>query len=68
MHQPNWWSVKAAGFEEVRIVDETSFPIECMANDPTAKAIINKLEIPFEEVEETANSVISVKVCGVKPN
>ena len=61
-------AIKAAGFQEVRIVDETSFPIECMANDPLAKAIINKLEIPLEEVTETANSVISIKVYGVKPS
>ena len=61
-------AIKAAGFQEVRIVDETSFPIDCMANDPLAKAIINKLEIPLEEVTETANSVISIKVYGVKPS
>jgi len=60
-------SIKAAGFQEVGIVDETSFPVECMANDPTAKAIIENLKIPIEEVKEVASSVISVKVYGVKP-
>jgi len=61
-------AVKAAGFQEVRIMDETSFPIECMANDPTAKALIENLEVPLEKVEEVASSVISIKVYGVKPN
>ncbi len=61
-------AIKAAGFQEVRIIDETSFPIECMANDPTAKAIIENLKIPLEKVEEVASSVISIKVYGVKPN
>ena len=61
-------TIKAAGFEEVRIIDETSFPIECMANDPTAKAIINNLKIPPETVKEVASSVISIKVHGVKPD
>jgi len=61
-------AVKAAGFQEVRIMDETSFPIECMANDPTAKALIENLEVPLEKVEEVASSVISINVCGVKPN
>ncbi len=60
-------AIKAAGFQEVRIIDETPFPVECMANDPTAKAIIENLEIPPEEVKEVAGSVISIKVCGVKP-
>jgi len=61
-------AIKASGFQEIRIVDETSFPIECMANDPTAKAIIKNLEIPLEEVKEAANSVASIKVYGVKPD
>jgi len=60
-------AIKAAGFQEVRIVDETSFPIECMANDPTAKTIIKNLQIPPEEVKKVASSVISIKVHGVKP-
>ena len=61
-------AIKAAGFQEVGIVDETSFPIDCMANDPTAKAIIDNLVIPVEEVADLAKSVISIKVHGVKPN
>jgi len=61
-------TIKAAGFQEVRIIDETSFPIECMANDPTAKAIIEYLRIPPEKVKEAASSVISIKVYGVKPD
>jgi len=61
-------AIKAAGFQEVRIIDETSFPIECMANDPTAKALIENLKIPLEKVEEVASSVISIKVYGVKPS
>jgi len=61
-------AMKAAGFQEVRIMDETSFPIECMANDPTAKALIENLKIPLEKVEEVASSVISIKLYGVKPS
>ncbi len=61
-------AIKTAGFQEVRIVDETFFPIECMANDPTAKAIIKNLKIPMEEVKEAANSVASIKVYCVKPD
>jgi len=61
-------AIKAAGFEKVRIIDETPFPIECMTNDPTAKAIIENLKIPLEEVEEISSSVLSIKIHGVKPN
>ncbi len=61
-------AIETAGFQEVKIIDEAPFPIECMANDPTAKAVVENLEIPPEEVKEVANSVISMKVHGVKSN
>jgi SAM-dependent methyltransferase len=59
-------AIKAAGFQEVRIVDETSFPVEFMANDPTAKAIIKDIKITPQEVANIATSVVSIKVYGVK--
>ncbi len=61
-------AIKAAGFQGVSIIGETSFPIEGMANDPTAKALIENLKIPLEKVKEVASSVISLKVNGVKPS
>jgi len=61
-------AIKEAGFQEVRSVDETSFPIEFIVNEPTVKAIIDNFEIPPEKVAEVASSIISAKVYGVKPN
>jgi SAM-dependent methyltransferase len=61
-------AIKGAGFQEVSIIDETSFPIECMANDPTTKTIIENLEIPPEEIKEVAGSVVSIKAYGLKPD
>jgi len=60
-------TIKTVGFQELRIIDETSFPIESMANDPTAKAIMENLNISPEKVKEIANSVISIKIYAVKP-
>ncbi len=55
-----------AGFQNVNIIDESSFPVEYMINDPTAKAIIENLNISSEKIKEVANSVISMKVIGEK--
>ena len=60
-------SITDAGFQEVSIVDETSFPIEYLDNDPTTKAIIDNLEIAQETVKDVAGSVASIKVYGIKP-
>jgi len=59
--------IEAAGFEEVSIVDETSFPLELMANDPTARALVETLGLPAEEVGGAISSVLSVSVWAVKP-
>jgi len=58
--------IEKAGFQQVKIIDETSFPVEFMTNDPTAKAIIENMKVPPEKVEVVASSVVSVKVCGTK--
>ena len=60
-------AIRKAGFGEVKIIGETSFPIESIANDPTAKALIDKMNIPSEEIKDIANSVLSIKVQGIKP-
>ena len=59
-------AIREAGFREVKVMDEAVFPIECMANDPTAKAIINDLNITTEYIKDIENSVVSIKVQGIK--
>ncbi len=61
-------AIKAAGFQKVKILNETSFPSELITNDPTAKAIVENLKIPTEKIREFTDSVTSIKVYGVKPN
>jgi SAM-dependent methyltransferase len=60
-------TIKEAGFQEVKILDETVFPIDCMANDPTGKAVIEKVNLSEEKVKDIAHSVVSIKVQGMKP-
>ncbi len=60
-------TIKSAGFRKVKVLEETVFPIECMANDPTALAIIKDSGLSLEKVKVAADSVLSVKVSGVKP-
>jgi SAM-dependent methyltransferase len=60
--------IRDAGFHEVKIIEENHFPVENMANDPTAQAIAKTSEIPVEKIKEIANTVASVKVAGIKPN
>jgi len=60
-------TMRDAGFQKVKVIEENYFPVENMANDPTAQAIAKSSEIPAEKVKEIANTVASVKVYGAKP-
>jgi len=60
-------AVREAGFQDVKIMGETAFPAELILSDPTAKEIIKKLEMEPERAGEVAESVISIKVSGLKP-
>jgi len=60
-------AIQAAGFREIRIIEEVTFPTELLANDPTAREIVNNLNLPREKAKDLARSVVSMKVSAVKP-
>ena len=60
--------MEAAGFRDVKVMDETPFSIEFILNDPTAKTILEESGIPSDRVKEIAGSVVSVKVYAAKPD
>jgi arsenite methyltransferase len=60
--------IKAAGFKDVSIVDETSFPNEYAVKDPIIEALVNDLGIAKSDLKQLASSIKSIKVRAVKPN
>jgi arsenite methyltransferase len=59
-------AITDAGFHDVTIVNEQAFPIDAIANDQAAQAVIDKMHISNEGLEEIGNSVLSIKVEGKK--
>ncbi len=59
-------TIREAGFEDVQVVEETFFPIECIANDLTVQAIVKDETITPERIKEIEHSAASVKVRGLK--
>jgi hypothetical protein len=59
--------IEEAGFQDIEVMDETSFPVEFIVNDPAVKAIIEKSGLPREKLKDIARSVVSIKVYGAKP-
>jgi arsenite methyltransferase len=59
--------IREAGFQDVKVIEGKRFPVEYMANDPTAKALIKKTKVPTTTARSIADAIESVKVYGVKP-
>lgn len=60
-------AIHAAGFQGIRVIEETTFPTELLTNDPTAREIVKNLNLPRERAKDLARSVVSIKVSAVKP-
>jgi len=58
--------IRNAGFQEVKILQEKIYPVEFIISEPEAKEAINSLGITQKEVEEVANSVVSISVSATK--
>ena len=59
-------TIESAGFKDVKVIDETPFPVEYMISDPTVQAIVKNLEISPETARDVASSIVSLKVAAAK--
>ncbi len=58
--------IESAGFKDVKVIDETVFPIEFLTNDPNITKVIENLGDLAGKIEEISNSVVSIKVQAFK--
>ncbi|MEI8348949.1 MAG: arsenite methyltransferase [Candidatus Omnitrophota bacterium] len=59
--------IKKAGFRDVDIISQSSYPIRAMANDVTAQVVKNNPDITQEDLCGIKDAVASIKVCATKP-
>ncbi|MGB9700176.1 MAG: arsenite methyltransferase [Thermodesulfobacteriota bacterium] len=60
-------AIQAAGFREIKVLEETSFFMAWMEEDPLLKKVAEKLELSPEKTRELAQGIVSVKVSAHKP-
>ena len=58
--------IRKAGFQEVKIIEEKTYPLEYIISESTTKELINNTGMSLKEVRDAANSVLSVKVSALK--
>jgi SAM-dependent methyltransferase len=59
-------AIKAAGFKQVRIIDETSMASDYTPKDPIVQALVNDSGISPADLKKLGSSVRSLKVQAVK--
>jgi arsenite methyltransferase len=60
-------AVGAAGFENIRVVEETPVPFDLFQGDPLGQSIMGKLNLSPEQFQAGLRSVVSVKVEAWRP-
>lgn len=58
-------AITEAGFQQVKVIDETTFDIDVL--DPITKVIMETLKASTDNIREVSSSTASVKVSAIKP-
>lgn len=58
--------IRSAGFKEAKVLEEKTYPLEYIISEDTFANAMDKFKMTQEELLETANSVVSVKVSAIK--
>ncbi len=58
--------IRKAGFQEVKVLEEKTYPLEYIVSESTLKEAIKMASMTEEEVKEAANIVVSMKVSAIK--
>lgn len=59
--------IEKAGFKDIEVVSQTNYPIDAMANDITAQAIMDNSKISRKDIKDLENAVASIRVLASKP-
>ena len=58
--------IRSCGFVEARIVSESPFPVECMAEDISGRAIQRSSKVSVEDLNEIGRTILSLGIRAVK--
>jgi len=59
-------AITDAGFKNVEVIEENPFPLDVMANDPTAQSILDRPNVSQDEMNSAGDSVLSIRVSARK--
>lgn len=59
-------AIRAAGFNDVKIISESSYPVELAASNPAAKDIMDSNDVSEKDFAGLVRSIVSIRVQGIK--
>jgi len=60
-------TIGTAGFQNVKIQEETPFPTEGITQDPVIQSFLERFQVSQEQIADIAAAVVSVKIVAIKP-
>jgi arsenite methyltransferase len=60
-------AIREAGFVDIEIVGETTFPVSDLLDHPAVKERFGQADQLEEQIEEISSSIASIKVSAIKP-
>jgi hypothetical protein len=60
-------AMRKAGFQEIKVLEKTSFPTDHLLRDPTIISMAESLKLTEEQISEAAKAVWSIRVEAFKP-
>jgi len=61
-------AMRQAGFQEIKVLEKTSFPTDHLLQDPTIIAMVESLKVAEDQISEAAKAVWSIRVEAFKPS
>jgi len=58
--------IRDAGFKDVKVLSEKNYPLDFVLSEPEVRSVVSNLKLAKEEVNETANSIVSISVSALK--
>lgn len=58
--------MRDAGFKDLKVLSEKAYPLDFILSEPEVKEVVGNLKLTEEEVNETANSIVSISVAAQK--
>jgi arsenite methyltransferase len=58
--------IEKAGFQDVKVLEETNFPVEDVLSEPSVQKVVKSLALSPEQLKKIEKSIVSIKVSAVK--